>query len=266
MFVHDGYEPHDALIAKSLCTVVGFEPVAAECEKLNRIRGPIHRFLPYVIGDGTKRRFYLTNRTMTSSIYPPNNELLAKFQYLDELVRPVATEMVETRRLDDLAEIGDVDFLKIDAQGASYDVLEGAARTLENTVVVHVEVEFVPLYHGEKLFGDVDCRLRQAGFTFHRFGEVSGRSFRPLHPVNDVSGSMGQVLWADVVYVKDFMAFDRLPPAKLRALAVILHEVYRSYDLCAHVLQAHDRVARTDFQSRYIGRLVGTPAAPQTPG
>ena len=137
------------------------------------------------------------------------------------------------RDVHDLAEIGDVDFLKIDAQGASFDVLAGAANTLRQTAVVHAEVEFVSLYKGEKLFGDVDCQLRQHGFTFHRFGEVSGRSFRPLHPTNDVAGSMGQVLWADVVYVKDFMELSRLPPAKLLALAAILHEVYRSYDFCA---------------------------------
>jgi FkbM family methyltransferase len=263
MYVREGYEPHDALIAKGLCTVVGFEPIANECERLNQVRGPAHRYLPHVIGDGSQREFHITNHTMTSSIYAPNTELLRKFHQLDEFTRPVTREPVQTRRLDELSEIGDVDFLKIDAQGATADVLAGAAGVLRGTVVVHAEVEFVPLYQGEKLFGEVDTQMRGHGFAFHRFGEVSGRSFRPLFPGNDPFGSMGQLLWADVVYARDFMTLQTLAPAKLRALATILHEVYQSYDLCAYALQVHDSVAQSDYQPRYIQRLVrAAPAAP----
>jgi FkbM family methyltransferase len=262
MFARENYEPHDKLIAKGLCRVVGFEPIQAECARLNQIRGPVHRYLPYVIGDGSQRDFYITNHTMTSSIYPPNSDLLAKFQYLEELVRPVRIEQVTTRRLDDLAELGDIDFLKIDVQGATYDVLEGAVERLRDTVVVHAEVDFVQLYKGERPFGDIDCLLRQRGFFFHRFGEIQGRTFKPLQLAGNPEATMGQLLWADAVYVRDFMALHRVPPAKLRTLAVILHEVYGSYDLCAYALNVHDAVAKTAFWPRYIERLAGATSRP----
>lgn len=48
------------------------------------------------------------------------------------------------------------------------------------------------------------------------------------------------MLWGDAVYVRDFMAFGRLPPAALLKLACILHESYGSFDLAAVALEAHD--------------------------
>ena len=57
---------------------------------------------------------------MTSSLYEPNTELLSKFTHLANLVEVVATEEVQTTRLDDLREtIPDIDLLKIDVQRAS---------------------------------------------------------------------------------------------------------------------------------------------------
>ena len=258
MYGGEGHEPHDALITKGLCSVIGFEPIQAECDRLNQLRGPVHRFLPYVIGDGRRRKFHVTNQTMTSSIYSPNGPLLKKFQFLDDLTQVVAIQEIDTHRLDDLPEIAEVDFLKIDAQGATLDVLTGAERSLRGTVVVHAEAEFVTLYVGEPTFAEVDRLLRHQGFAFHKFAEIEGATFRPLHATT-VSKPyfLGQQLWADVVYAKDFMRLAEVPPPKLRSLAVILHEIYRSVDFCAHALDVHDRVTGSDFWMPYVTRLTG---------
>src|SRR5262249_27020777 len=49
------------LIGAGLARVVGFEPAPGECERLNSMGLPNHRFLPYFIGDGTRRKFHLCN-------------------------------------------------------------------------------------------------------------------------------------------------------------------------------------------------------------
>jgi hypothetical protein len=63
------------------------------------------------------------------------------------------------------------------------------------------------------------------------------------------------MLWAEAVYVKDFMALDRLPPEKLLRLAVILHMVYGSFDLSMQALLAYDRQTASDVAQKYFLRL-----------
>ena len=119
MTLGQGTEPYAALLKAVPCEVIGFEPVAAELEKLNQLKLPGHKFLPHIIGDGSPRTFYECNHAMTSSLFEPNTELLAKFQNLEELTRVTKSYPVETKRLDDIPEVEGTDFLKVDVQGPS---------------------------------------------------------------------------------------------------------------------------------------------------
>ena len=249
----DAYSP---LVAATPCDIYGFEPGAEELTKLGASAKPGRHYLPYFIGDGSARTFYQCNFNMTSSLFEPNTSLLAKFQNLEELTRVEKTYQVETRRLDDIPEMEGTDFLKIDVQGAELMVFDGAARILDNALVVHTEVQFVPLYKGVPLFAEIDIHLRSKGFSLHRLMQA-GRTFKPLVFMNDVNATLSQILWGDAVYVRDFMLFDQLPGMTLLKLATILHETYRSVDLAAFALAAYDRQNASNLQQTYIRKLAG---------
>ena len=256
-------DPYSALVKAGLARVVGFEPVQAECDKLNAMARAGQVYLPYAIGDGRKRTFNICSAPMTSSLYEPNTALLEKFQNLENLVRVVRREEIETHRLDDLREVEGADCLKLDVQGAEVDVLNGAAQTLAETLVVHTEVEFVPLYKDQPLFAEVDQRLRQEGFLFHKFTGISGRAFQPLVVNNDLDHPLSQMLWADAVYVKNFMALEKLRPEKLLKLAIILHLAYGSVDLAMQALRAYDMKMKTDLANTYLRGLTAPSSQPQ---
>jgi hypothetical protein len=90
-------------------------------------------------------------------------------------------------------------------------VYRGAEQILKNVLVIHTEVEFVPMYKNQPLFADIDAHLRERGFAFHRMG-VAGRAFKPLIANNNPNMMLSQMLWADAIYIRDFMDFDRLRP------------------------------------------------------
>ena len=252
--------PYNALLTAGVARVTGFEPVEEECRKLNTAGRGVHTFLPYAVGDGTSRTFRECNFSMTSSLYEPNTALLDRFQNLGELTRVVKQFPVETRRLDDLAEVRDVDYLKLDVQGAEYDVIEGASEALSHALVVHTEVEFVPLYVGQPLFAEVDQALRRNGFCFHRFAGLAGRAFKPMVYQNNVNAMLSQALWADAIYVRDWMDWESRSAEQLLKLALILHDVYSSCDLCLVALDHFDRKTGSALRERYLGALTGKAA------
>ena len=260
MTVEGMLPPYNALLTAGVARVTGFEPVEEECQKLNATSGPVHSFLPYAVADGTIRTFRQCNFSMTSSLYEPNAALLDRFQNLGELTRVIQQSPLATHRLDDLPQVREVDYLKLDVQGAECDVINGAAEALSNALVVHTEVEFVPLYIGQPLFAEVDQALRRKGFCFHRFAGIAGRAFKPLVYQNNINAMMSQALWADAIYVRDWMDWESLRPQQLLKLALILHDVYSSCDLCLVALDQFDRKTGSALRGRYLEQLTGKAA------
>jgi FkbM family methyltransferase len=253
---------YQSMVEAGCARIIGFEPNAAECERLNREYGQPHRFFPHFVGDGEAATFHETNWTLTGSLYAPNSALLEKFQNLAELVRPVATHSVTTQRIDDIAEITGVDFFKIDVQGAELAVFRNALRALSTTLVVQTEVEFVELYRGQPLFAEVDSFLRSQGFQFHAFNGICGRAFKPLVVNNNPNAAIRQALWSDALYVRDWMRLDELEPDRLCKYAILAHDILRSFDLAHLVLEALDRRRPGAFAKRYLARLTDAASKP----
>jgi protein O-GlcNAc transferase len=248
--------PYQSLVDVGRARIIGFEPNSQECERLNRKYGEPHHFLPYFVGDGRPATFHETNWALTGSLYEPNSPLLEKFQNLAELVKPVAQHSVSTTRIDDIAEIDDVDFVKIDIQGSELTVFQNARRALSGTLLIQTEVEFVELYKGQPLFADVDIFLRGIGFQFHTFVGFGSRAFKPLLINRNVNAGLRQHLWSDAIYVRDWMHLEHLPEIKLRKYAVLAHDVLQSYDLAHLVLVALDRKSGGELATAYLKRLV----------
>jgi FkbM family methyltransferase len=250
--------PYQSLVDSKRGKIFGFEPNRQACDQLNHEYGNPHRFFPFFVGDGRPATFHETNWALTGSLYEPNSRLLEKFQNLAEVVTPVAVHPVDTVRLDDIAEISDVDFIKIDIQGGELAVFKNASRALSAAVLIQTEVEFVELYKGQPMFADVDTFLRTSGFQFHTLNNFTGRAFKPLVAKGDVNSAFRQALWSDAIYVRDWMRLDELSEAKLRNYAILAHDVLRSYDLAHLVLSALDSKTGGAHAAHYLRRLLAT--------
>jgi FkbM family methyltransferase len=229
------------LVQAGRARVVGFEPYPQGASQLMLKYGPPHRFLPLFIGAGGPAKFHATNRAWTGSLYPPNRTLLEAFNGMHEETTLVGVHDVSTVRLDDVGEIADADFLKVDVQGADLDVLRGAERTLDHLLALQVEVEFVPLYQGVPLFAEIDIHMRGRGFWFHTFRDLGSRSFKPLsNGASGIDEGFNQRLWADAVYIRNPLELAALSDAKLAKLAILLHDLYGSHDVAHRCLEALD--------------------------
>jgi FkbM family methyltransferase len=252
--IEGNLEPYRQLVDGGIATVIGFEPNLAEWRKFKqRNTQATVQCLPYAIGDGKKATLHQFEAAGMASLLQPNSKLLKFFPGFDLWCQPRGQTHLTTRRLDDLREeLGAVDYLKLDVQGSELPILENATKTLENVLVIHTEVPFLPLYLGQPLFGDIDAFLVAHGFMLHCFANATNRQFVSLP-----DGAPEQVLEADAVYVKDFSKWDDLSAASLKKVAVILHELYGSCGLAAMALSHLDDKIKTKLYSRYTSMLRG---------
>lgn len=244
--------PYAPLMTGGHAEVIGFEPNPHALAELNRRKSPRETYLPHAVGDGRRHTLRLCATSGMTSLLEPNPAMLNLLHGFSEWGRVVDTTELDTVRLDDVPETSGADFLKIDIQGGELMVFENAVERLRGITVIHTEVEFVPMYVGQPLFSDIDRFLRQHGFVLHKFDPLVSRVIKPLMWNNDPRAGLSQLVWADAVFIRDFVDLAHLDTDRLLRLAVILHECYRSYDMVAHLLMEHDRRTGQGLGARYV--------------
>lgn len=234
----DGVAPYRPLLDLGVARVTGFEPQADALTRLRAAAGPHETYLPDAVADGGTHTLHLCRASGMASLLVPDPAALALFHGFPTWGEVVETRAVATRRLDDIAECGSIDYLKIDVQGAELAVFEGARAKLAGAVAVHTEVSFLPLYRDQPPFGAVDLWLRGAGFVPHAFAAINRRAIAPAMIDNNVHAGLNQLLEADIVYVRDFRNPEDLDDGQLKRLAAVAQCCYGSFDLAIRCLVA----------------------------
>jgi FkbM family methyltransferase len=253
----DGDPPYKAMLAAGLCEVTGFEPQGPALQRLEAKKGPRERYLPYALADGTERTLHVCELEGMTSLLVPDPAHLALFNLFPTWGGVKERIPVTTKKLDDIAEISALDFLKMDVQGAEREVLAHGQAKLADTVVIQTEVSFVPLYKDQPSFGEMDLALRALGFLPH---SVTGTKIWPIAPMvvgNEPNRGIRQLLETDMVYVRDFSTPENMGAEQWKHLALVAHHCYGSYDLALKAILAlmHLGAVPADANRRYLASL-----------
>lgn len=245
-------------------TRYGFDPDEVECARLNeraKAAGHQHFYYPICLAERNEegRRFYLTNHPHSHSLYPPNEKLIARWRQwaggrpvrnLSAMGLRQITE-IHTTSLDTWAKtqnVRDIDFVKLDVQGAEMEVLRGGEGLLKTSLGALVEVWFTPVYEGAPLFAEIDGYLRHEGFSFfsphiYAASQFAGRMASPVIFKNVTTfreqQAAGQLVTADTLYLRDL--FDCAEPKnvdmtkalKLACIAEMSGQVEYSFEVLA---------------------------------
>jgi len=201
-----GVDPRWPRIAKA-CDWYGFDPdprsQASTSFKYKHV-------FPVALSDvAASATLYKTRISGATSLLKPNRTLLDKFPEA-ERCDVVGTDSLSTTTIDTVLcnwEPTDIDFIKLDTQGSELNILRGAEKTLRNDVMfVELEVQFLQIYEGAPLYGDVNSFLSSLGFEFLDF--VNLRRWRR----DNLRAHFGQCVFGDAIYVRspeampDFLA------------------------------------------------------------
>jgi FkbM family methyltransferase len=259
----DGDPPYKALLNSGLCKITGFEPQEEGLARLNQNKGDNETYLPYAVGNGTQQTLNICAYPGWTSTRRPSEPSLQSFPVFKHNAQIIRQVPIDTQRLDDIHEVGRMDFLKIDIQGGELDVFRSATRKLARTAVIQTEVSFVNLYENQPSQGDIDIELRQLGFIPHSFAAIKKCMIAPFELNNDPWIPLNQLLEADLVYVRDFRNPAKLDDDQIRHMCLIAHACYGSFDLalrCLLMLQERKAIAENSGWN-YV-KLLNTAPAP----
>ncbi len=255
-----GTERYHALVSQGCAKVFSIEPSEEALKEAAVSAEDRERFIPHFLGDGKPATFHHARFPGCSSLLEPNAEMINLFQTIGAEPETgnfavTGTETIETVRLDDLTMLPPIDLVSIDTQGSELAILENGANVLGKVLVLETEVEFVPLYKDQPLFGHLQVALSERGFVMHKLIDIVGRAFRPFRGT-DLFQPISQMLWADAVFVRDFTALERFSDLDLIKAATILNDVYLSYDLALFFLMRHDERRGTAHAAAYLRKYI----------
>ena len=222
--------------------IIGFEIDEHVCNKMNSESREGVEYFPFALGaKNAQAPLYVTNNPMCTSLYKPKEKFLSLYHNY-EVAYLKSTEQVRINKLDDFLKaqnIDRVDFIKIDVQGAELDIFKGGKNALNDVLKIVCEVEFVPLYEDQPLFGDVCNFLAKKDLMFSKFLGLAGRGLKPII-TNNNNNFASQHHWSDAVYIKHVQKIPQLNDRDLIKLA-LLAATYNSVDLVHYCLSFYDK-------------------------
>ncbi len=260
--------------------IYGFDPDKDECERLNlhaKMRGTKHFYYPLCLGgdNSDSRKFYMTKQEYSHSLYPPDEKQNERWKQFagnkiisgkDNLSLSRVID-IKTTNLDTWAEqnnISDVDYIKLDVQGAELEILSGGRNLLKKSLGLEIEVEFTELYIGQPLFADVDNFMRKEGFTFFNFlythnTHFGGRMKSPISLMYKGDHTfekqiIGQLLTADALYLVDPIShnykqthdFSLYKILKLSAISEICGQIEYAFEILLWLKEALNKLGNID--------------------
>ena len=174
---YQGHFVSQVLKAGTKIKIHVFEPFQESFSILqSSFKGQQNVILNKVAVSNTSKRSYLNVNS-----FKETNSLLDSAsidQAIDALTKTESVQAVDVICLDEYChknKILEIDLIKIDTQGNSYNVLLGLSGMLQLKKVkyLYVEAEFAEIYKDEKLFSEIELLMRDFGYSIVKLYNIN---------------------------------------------------------------------------------------------
>lgn len=166
------FDPFD--VVKAPLEVLAFDP-DEEALRIKPSQNVSIQYIDRALWNGSQKiQVHLAAQPATSSVYPPNLDLLRTFP--DTIGAPPRTTTriveIDSISIDEAVQQGlcsPPTFIKLDIHSAEFEALEGARLSLQSACGVLVESWHTPIHRGQHLTGELEWLLNREGFHLFNF-------------------------------------------------------------------------------------------------
>ena len=199
---------------------------------------------------------HLAEVPSTSSIHPPNWKLLDRYPDPHAAPRRTVKRLtVDCVPLDSALEaLGRrADFIKIDTQGAEYEILTGATRALADSVFgVIAESWTIEVHQGQRLTGDILNFMHDRGFELFDLSVAAAWYRRSADRL--ARKEKRQIIGLDLLFFREPSRFpERFASPVAATKAAAIAELYGFPDIALEILDLC--VPATSLEAELVDRL-----------
>ncbi len=227
----------------------GFEPNEKEFKKLQNTEKK--KFFSKAIGDGSTQSLNICAYPGWTSFLEPDFAYVKKFHNFENASKIIDKISIKTEKLDDIEFEKKIDFLKIDVQGFESTIIENGLKTINDALVVQLELSPVPLYKNEKNLSFVSNQMEKLNFYLNMFYKINTRTFKPMIIAKNTGIGLHTIFQLDCVFVKNYKEIENLDEEKLKKLILIMFHSYKSYDFVDYLIDKLDNLMGTNYIKDY---------------
>jgi len=180
-----------------------------------------------------KKYFYQFTNQASSSFFQPNLKKLSNYNLGVNLYHIEKKILSEVDSLDRLLINYNVDFIKLDTEGADYEILLGAKKSLNQCLGIVIESQFFERYLNTKSFSEIEILMRKKGFEIFMLNIEKWSQDNFYNIDTNIKN-----VWADVLYFISIESLikklKKLTKKNLRVLLVkkiiFLMVMYKMHD------------------------------------
>lgn len=213
-------------------TLINFEPDSRANVEVSG------RNCDVAIGPHEMNTLYINRRQTTSSLLPPCEDIVNRYDFTKlfpeepRVFETVSNVEVTTFGLDEAVKkfsLPPPDFLKIDVQGLTLEVLLTGEKSLSASLLgLQAEVEFLETYAGQKTFGAVHDHLEKQNFEIFRLTNLNRWTYKTSLPLMMYTG---QDVFCDLLYLRSLRHIERHPKFWTSERVIHFIKICLLYDL-----------------------------------
>ena len=157
-----------------------------------------------------KKYFFQYKNQPSSSFFKPNLKKLSDYEINIDSYSLKKKTLSKVDNLDNSIKNLDVDFIKLDTEGADYEILLGAKKKLSNTLGIIVESQFFERYVSSKSFSEIEIYLKKKDFEIYAMNIEKWSQFDNYNINTNI-----KTVWGDILYFVSVEKFiERLKKIK----------------------------------------------------
>lgn len=176
-----------------------------------------------------------------STIYQINETLMGRYS-IGSLHDTMGQVNIEVHPLDDVVGTSP-DFIKIDVEGAEFEILKGAKKCLDSCLGIFIEISFKDRYTNAPKYFETMKMIENAGFEMYDiYPEYWKRA--PTFPTHKTNH---EVVWANVLYIRpgeDVISMMRDHPTKALSIARKYLMILKMYQFNSSALAFFEEVRK----------------------